>query len=98
MQDDIEWRDSSMAPESSRLQISVFDGTRQPIPIDVKVLMTIVDGNGNQLVRNDYPSGQPFQVPFYDNLGDNYRVLAYADSYTQAGFTPVKCSPQTPQN
>jgi hypothetical protein len=87
-----------MDPQSSRLQINVFEGTRQPIHADVKVLMTIVDGNGNQIVRNDYISGQLFQVPFYDNFGDDYRVLAYADNYSQGGFTPVKCSPQTQQN
>jgi hypothetical protein len=87
-----------MDPQSSRLQINVFNGMRQPIHAGVKVLMTIVDGNGNQIVRNDYSSGQLFQVPFYDNFGDDYRVLAYADNYSQAGFTPVKCSPQTQQN
>jgi hypothetical protein len=80
------------------MRINVFDGTRQVIQKDVKVLMTIIDGYDKQLVRNDYPPGQPFEVPFYNNLGDDYRVLAYCDGYTQAGFTPVKCSPQTPQS
>jgi hypothetical protein len=85
-------------PQSSQLQVNVFDGTRQPIQADVKILMTIVDGSGKQIIRNDYSSGQVFQVPFYDNYGDNYRVLAFADNYSQSGFTPVKCSPQTQQN
>jgi hypothetical protein len=36
-------------------------------------------------------------LPFYDNAGDNFTVLAFADGYQQAGFTPVKCSPELPQ-
>jgi len=86
-----------MAPQTSQLQINVFDGTRQPIQAGVKALMTIFDGNNKQLVRDNYSSGQTFDVPFYENLGDDYRVLAYAGNYSQAGFTPVKCSPQTRQ-
>jgi hypothetical protein len=31
-------------------------------------------------------------VPFFNNLGDNYTVIVYADGYKQAGFTPVKVS------
>ena len=38
-----------------------------------------------------------FDVPFYDNFGDNYTVLAFADGYEQAGFTPVACSPSVHQ-
>jgi len=53
-----------MAPQTSRMRINVFDGTRQAIQKDVKVLMTIIDGYDKQIVRNDYPPGQPFEVPF----------------------------------
>src|ERR1700730_8557341 len=87
-----------MATDTSRLQVNIFDGTRQPIQPGVRILMTIFDGNNNQIVREYYPSGQAFQVPFYDNSGDDYRVLAFADGYSQAGFVPVKCSPQAPQS
>ena len=83
--------------KTSTLQVNVFDGTRQPIAGGTNILFTITDGNQKQLVRQEYPSGTTFQVPFYDNLGDNYTVVAYAGGYEQAGYTPVKCSPGTPQ-
>src|SRR5260370_33019716 len=52
-----------------------------------------MDGNQKQLFRDDKKGANlPFEVPFYNNLGDNYTVLAYADNYEQAGFHPVKVS------
>ncbi len=42
-----------MAPQTSQLQINVFDGTRQPIQAGVKALMTIFDGNNKQFVRDN---------------------------------------------
>jgi hypothetical protein len=86
-----------VAPETSSLQANIFDGTRQPIAADAKVLFTITNGDQKQLLRQEEPSATTFEVPFYDNLGDNYTVVAYADGYEQAGFSPLKCSPQTPQ-
>jgi hypothetical protein len=88
---------TAAAPQTSSLQVNVYDGTRQPVAAGTDILMTIHDGNQQQLVRDEYAGGTTFKVPFYDNLGDNYTVLAYADGYSQAGFTPVKCSPDTPQ-
>jgi hypothetical protein len=87
--------DSALA--ESRLTVRVFDGTRQSISPNVRILMTITDGNENQRYRDYSPSGTSFQLPFFDNLGDNYTVIAFADRYSQGGFTPVKCSPATPQ-
>jgi hypothetical protein len=78
---------------TSRVQVNVFDGTRQPIGSGTKALVTIVDGNKKQLIRDSFASGTIFDVPFYDNAGDDYSVIAYADGYSQAGFFPVKCSP-----
>ncbi|HWB84145.1 MAG TPA: hypothetical protein VG675_08400 [Bryobacteraceae bacterium] len=87
---------SALAPKTSALTINIFDGSRQPLTAG-NVLMTIADGAGKQLVRDEYPSGTTFSVPFYDNFGDRYTVLAYRDGYEQAGFTPVSCSPGQPQ-
>lgn len=81
------------APQTSQLQVNIYDGTRQAISGDVPILYTITDGNNKCLVRQEYPPSTVFDVPFYDNSGDNYTVLAFADGYDQAGFTPVKCSP-----
>src|SRR5262249_27720117 len=33
-----------------------------------------------------------FDLPFFDNFGDNYSVLVSADGYKDAGFYPVKLS------
>ena len=81
------------APRTSPLQVNIYDGTRQTVPGDVKILYTITDGNNQCLFRGDRPQGTIFNVPFYDNFGDNYTVLAFADGCDQAGFTPVACSP-----
>ena len=82
------------APESSTLQINIFDGSRQTIQPPTKILFTIKDGNQRREVWDYYASGTTFKVPFYDNFGDNYTVVAFTDGYEQAGFTPVKCSPR----
>jgi hypothetical protein len=85
------------AASGSDLQVNLFNGTRRAIPRETKVLITITDGSGKQVVREYYPSGTSFHLPFYDNFGDNFTVVAFAEGYSQAGFTPVKCSPQFPQ-
>jgi hypothetical protein len=82
---------------SSSLKVNVFDGTRQPIDPGKKILITITDGTAKQIVRSEFPSGTTFEVPFHDNFGDNYTVLAFVGGYEQAGFMPVVCSPNVPQ-
>ena len=72
------------------LMVNIFDGTRQPIGAGTQVLLTIIDGNQKQIVRDYYPVPQKFEVPIYDNFGDNYTVLASAKGCKDAGFTPVK--------
>jgi hypothetical protein len=84
--------------DTSALKVNVFDGSRQPLGTDQKILFTITDGNARQLVRDYYRSGTTFDVPFYNNLGDRYTVLAFVDGSDQAGFTPVNCSADTPQS
>ncbi len=34
-------------------------------------------------------------LPFFDNFGDNYTVVAWASGFEQAGFTPVRIKPNT---
>ena len=81
---------------SSILQVNVFDGRRQLL--DVPVLYNISDGAGNRVIQQrEFPSGTKFELPFFDNFGDNYTVVVHADGYGQSGFTPVKCSPDHPQ-
>src|SRR5260370_41254385 len=92
-------RRSMMADnDTARLVVKAFDGTRQPMTGGVDLLITFRDGFQNQLVRDDFPGPKvPFDLPFNDNLGDNYTVIAFRDKYGQAGFTPVKLSLAVPQ-
>jgi hypothetical protein len=85
----------SMGPaDTAVIMLNIFDGSRQPIGGGVKnLLLRIIDGNQKELVSKFFTgSNFEFRVPFYDNLGDRYTVIASADNYHQAGFTPVPVS------
>src|SRR5882724_2747596 len=83
--------------DPSRLQVNVYDGTRNLIKAGTSVLYTIIDGNQKQLQRKSYlKSSMNFNLPFYDNFGDNYTVIVFTDDYQQAGFAPVPLSNETP--
>jgi hypothetical protein len=89
---------ATAAAQTAGLTVSVFDGTRNPLAGGKNILFTIFDGFRNQVYRNyDQASSVPFRVPFYDNLGDDYTVIAYTDGYLQAGFSPVKVSAEVPE-
>jgi hypothetical protein len=65
----------------------------------VQVLFTVRDGNQREVFR-DFRRTSSLTVtglPFFDNFGDQYTVIASAGGYQQAGFTPVKVSPNLPQ-
>ena len=79
----------------SKLQLRVFDGTRQLFSAPAQFLVTITDGNRTQQVRDYYQANEiTFDLPFFDNFGDNYTVVVWAKGYKQAGFTPVTLSDQ----
>ena len=80
-------------PNTSTLRLRIFDGTRQLFAAPAKFLVTITDGKQTQQFR-DYieKNDETFSLPFFDNLSDNYSVLAWAEGYQQAGFVPVKLS------
>ncbi len=90
----------SMSPaDTATILLNIFDGSRQTIGTGVKnLLIRIIDGNQKQLF-SDFRTGSrfSFQVPFHDNFGDRYTVIASADRYKQAGFTPVNVSGTLPQ-
>ena len=88
----------AVGPKSCAINIGIFDGARQPFPAGEKVLLTIRDGNQQQAFR-DYIGKPNFTLnglPFHNNFGDNYTVVAWAKGYAQAGFTPVKLTPDLP--
>lgn len=77
----------------SKLRLQIFDGSRQLFSPVVPFLVTIIDGNNKQLFRNYIQANQSdFDLPFYDNDGDNYSVVVWANGFKQAGFMPVPLS------
>jgi hypothetical protein len=88
------------APKTCAIKVNLFDGSRLPLPASANPLFTIRDGNQNVIFRdNRGASGLRVDgLPFYDNFGDRYTVVAYADGHEQAGFTPVNVVPNLPQN
>lgn len=79
----------------SKLQLRVFDGTRQLFSAPAQFLVTLTDGNRTQQIRDYYQANDiTFDLPFFDNFGDNYTVVVWAKGYKQAGFTPVTLSDQ----
>jgi hypothetical protein len=90
---------SIITKDQATILLNIFDGTRQPIGPGVKnLLVRIIDGNQKQLF-SDFRNGSSFQfqVPYFDNFGDRYTVIASADRHRQAGFTPVSVSRTVPQ-
>jgi hypothetical protein len=82
------------ASTSGNLIVNVFEGTRQPISKTIKLLIRLIDGNQRSRFA-DYRKGPSVAfrgVPVFDNFGDNYTVIVWADGYAQAGSTPVKIS------
>jgi hypothetical protein len=79
----------------SKLQLRIFDGTRQLFSAPAKFLVTITDGNKTQHIRDYFDTNEiTFDLPFFDNFGDDYTVVVWAQGYKQAGFTPVLLSDQ----
>ena len=79
-----------MAEEKAKLLLNVFDGTRRPISSEVEILVTLFDGTQKQLHKNHHHGPSiPFNVPFFNNHGDKYSVIVFANGYQQAGFFPV---------
>ena len=77
----------------SKLQLRVFDGTRRLFSSPANFLITITDGNQKQHIRDYYPDNDiVFDLPFFDNFGDRYSVVIWAEGYRQAGFAPVLLS------
>src|SRR5258708_236929 len=85
--------------QGGRIMVNVFDGTRQLIAPGTELLVTIKDGNENQVLRNFYQAPSTFftGLPIFNNFGDDYAVLASSDGYKDAGFFPVHITPNVDQ-
>jgi hypothetical protein len=80
--------------QKATILINLYDGTRELLDPQTKVLLRIIDGEQRH-VFTDFVKAPTIRVtvPFQDGLRDNYTVLASADGYVQAGFHPVRVSP-----
>jgi hypothetical protein len=75
---------------TGKIIISFYDGTRQLVPPGTRALLTVTDGNKRTVFR-DFVQGPTvtLDVPFFDNFGDDYTVLASPDKGLDAGFFPA---------
>src|SRR5712671_4286527 len=90
---------TSRPSDTATINLNIFDGSRQPLAPEIKnLLIRLIDGNQKQLF-SAFKNGSSFtfQVPYYDNFGDHYTVIASADGHKQAGFTPIDTSRNLPQ-
>lgn len=83
------------------LDINLFSGSRTPLSAAANPMLTIRDGNQQNvtLPDNGYINSSRLNLaglPFFDNYGDNYAVVASAQGYDQAGFFPVTVNPSSP--
>jgi hypothetical protein len=80
----------ALSPNESQLTVRIVDGTRQTFSDKKPILYTVFDGNQKERFRQDENSATiNFNLPFFNNFGDNYRVIASADGYYDAGYFPV---------
>ena len=81
---------------TAKIMVNLFDGTRQPMVIGSapsNVLVRVIDGNQKEVSADFHTAASiEFEVPFFDGPGDRYTVIASADGWLQAGFTPIGVS------
>jgi hypothetical protein len=82
-----------------RTMVNIFDGARSLYSDSNQILITAMDGNHNVVSRDFHGKASIFfpDLPFFDNLGDDYTFLASADGYKDAGFAPVRINPKIVQ-
>lgn len=92
-------RSEAAMSDRARIDLNVFNGKRLPFASGAQLLVTIRDGNQTLIHRDSHPGPHlVFELPFFNNFGDLYSVIAFADKQVQAGFFPVKVSPLATQS
>lgn len=91
----------ALGVKTCALNVNLFSGARTALPPATEALLTVRDGNQQTvpLPNNGYFNESSIRIgglPFFDNFGDNYAVVASADGYQQAGFYPVAVNPVNP--
>jgi hypothetical protein len=83
---------------TSTLTVNIFDGTRSPLKPGVSVLYRVFDGNQKEVAspEKEASSVKFTDLQFFNNFGDNHRVVVSAKKYLQAGYTPIPLTPVHP--
>ena len=77
---------------TSSIHMRIFNGMRDLFPQSSSILYRVFDGNQHAHVDRFFNASDIRfdDLPFFDNLFDNYRVIVSADGYVDAGLFPVK--------
>ena len=83
------------------MKVNLYSGARTPLPPGAEALLNLRDGHQQTVaLPNSGFVSEPSTVidglPFFDNFGDSYAVVASANGYQQAGFYPVTVNPASP--
>jgi len=89
------------ADQTGSILVKLVDGTRQPLPGNLKWSARIHDGRAPSEWRMfNLDARGPVELvkglTYFDNFFDNYTVVVYADEHEQAGWMPVTISPLKP--
>lgn len=83
---------------TANITLELYDGARRRFDPSIQVFVKARDGHQQQQ-HNEYYNANSitFPVPFYNNPGDKYAVMASASGHADAGFYPVRVTPQVDQ-
>ena len=88
--------------ETANIILNAYDGTRRLFPNTIKWSAQTLDGqapsDGRQTLQfpNLQGASQVLSVPFFDNLFDQYTVIANIPEYGDSAWYPVPVSANTP--
>src|SRR5579863_1299446 len=90
-----------MGDTTGSILINLVDGTRQPLPSNVKWSARIFDGRPPSEWKETDVDGTGSAelikgLPYFDNLFDNYTVIISANGYQGAAWQPVNILPAKP--
>jgi len=91
----------ALAVRTCTLNVNLFSGARTALPANANALLTVRNGNQQELRLPNNGFFQASQIsitdlPFANSGADNYAVVASAHGYEQAGFLPVHVQPDSP--
>lgn len=91
-------------PDTAKIVLHAYNGARQPFADTAKWSAQTLDGRPPSAGRDvlHFPNlvgaSQVLTVPFFDNFGDLYTVIASADDYDDSAWYPVHVSSLVPND